>query len=123
MLPANTLKRKKLHHGASHTETTWATLGTIDYLNRIKRDAMLRSKVEKVEKTEEDEAMACVNEISHDDIDKMNVPGLQEAQKERGLRWTGLKKDLQNCLKNLLNYLGVRGYLLILRKLLFLAMS
>ena len=49
-------RKRNVRHGASITETTRATLGTIDYLNKVKREARLK-------KVEEDEAKKVGGEI------------------------------------------------------------
>ena len=75
-------RKRNLRHGSSQTETTRATLGTIDYLNRMKKEARLKQL--KVEKQEEhvvaaSDKDASDNDISHDEIDKMKVDELRKA--------------------------------------------
>ena len=87
-------RKRNLRHGASNTETTRATLGTIDYLNKVKREARLK-------KVEEDEVKKAGGEnLSSEEIDKMLCNDLRSALKKRGLRTTGIKADLVKRLKN-----------------------
>ena len=67
---------------------------TIDYLNKVKREARLNVKGE--EGKDED-----TGGLANEEIDKMKCAELRAALKERGLRWTGVKADLVQRLKNL----------------------
>ena len=86
-------RKQNIRHGSSQTETTRTTLGTIDYLNKVKREARLNVKGE--EGRGKDTGV-----LVNKEIDKMKCAELRAALKERGLRWTGVKADLVQRLKN-----------------------
>ena len=68
-------------------------MGTIDYLNKVKQETRLNVNREE---GEGEDTGGLVNEK----IDKMKCAELRAALKERGLRWTGVKADLVQRLKN-----------------------
>ena len=84
-------RKYNLRHGVGQTETTRATLGTIDYLNRIKKEA--RMKLEQKPPSD-------VGSLTAEQIGKMKCDELRKALKERGLRVTGNKAELKNRLLN-----------------------
>ena len=99
-------RKRNLRCRASITETTRATRGTIDYLNRAKREDRDKQRQKKSNQKEEKGSGGeegdddSPRELIDEEIDKMKVPELQAALKERGLRRTGIKAVLQKRLKN-----------------------
>merc|ERR1712238_471471 len=83
---------------------TRATLGTIDYLNKIKKEKRLKLSAEEKVSAEAvvgaAGSMSGGNQLSGDQIEKTLVPELRAALKERGIRATGNKAVLRTRLKN-----------------------